>query len=170
MPRMNAASAWDGNWAWGLPLIAVTVIFHVIGLGLINVRAVELITLVKGRRRFVFVFALVLGVTTILATVLIGAEAGIWAVAYRILGALPDNRSAMLYSLSAITTYGHAELFLLDRWKLLGALEALNGIMLLGLTTAFMYGIIQRVWPIEERDLRAPRIKWPKRKKGQEPS
>jgi MFS superfamily sulfate permease-like transporter len=167
---MNAASAWDGNWAWGLPLIAVTVIFHVIGLGLINVRAVELITLVKGRRRFVFIFALVLGVTTILATILIGAEAGIWAAAYRILGALPDNRSAMLYSLSAITTYGHAELFLLDRWKLLGALEALNGIMLLGLTTAFMYGIIQRVWPIEERDLRAPRIRWPKRKKGQEPS
>jgi hypothetical protein len=74
----------------------------------------------------------------------------------------------MLYSLSAITTYGHAELFLLDRWKLLGALEALNGIMLLGLTTAFMYGIIQRVWPIEERDFRAPRLRWPKRKKGQQ--
>jgi hypothetical protein len=167
---MNAASAWDGNWAWGLPLIAVTVIFHVIGLGLINVRAVELITLVRGRRRFVFVFAFVLGVTTILATVLIGAEAGMWAVAYRMLGALPDNRSAMLYSLSAITTYGHAELFLQDRWKLLGALEALNGIMLLGLTTAFMYGIVQRVWPIEERDLRAPRIGWSKHKKEQQPS
>jgi hypothetical protein len=167
---MNAASAWDGNWAWGLPLIAVTVIFHVIGLGLINVRAVELITLVRGRGRFVFVFAFVLGVTTILATVLIGAEAGMWAVAYRMLGALPDNRSAMLYSLSAITTYGHAELFLQDRWKLLGALEALNGIMLLGLTTAFMYGIVQRVWPIEERDLRAPRIGWSKHKKEQQPS
>jgi len=29
-----------------------------------------------------------------------------------LLDALPDNRSAMLYSLSAMTSYGHANLFL----------------------------------------------------------
>ena len=69
-------------------------------------------------------------------------EAGIWAAAYRLLGALPDNKSAILYSLSAITTYGHSEIFLTDRWRLMGALEALNGIILIGLTTALMYGLI----------------------------
>jgi hypothetical protein len=31
--------------------------------------------------------------------------------------------------------------------------EALNGIILLGMTTALMYGLIQRVWPIENRAL-----------------
>jgi hypothetical protein len=35
-----------------------------------------------------------------------------WASAYGLLGALPDTKSAMLYSLSAITSYGHANLFL----------------------------------------------------------
>jgi hypothetical protein len=29
----------------------------------------------------------------------------------------------------------------------MGALEALNGMLLFGLTTAFLYGILQRVWP-----------------------
>jgi hypothetical protein len=70
-------------------------------------------------------------------------EAGIWAAAYRLLGALPDNRSAILYSLNAITSYGHTNLLLEDHWQLLGALEALNGWLLFGLTTAFLLSVVQ---------------------------
>ena len=40
----------------------------------------------------------------------------------------------MLYSLSAMTTSGHANLFLKPEWQLMGALEALNGMLLFGLT------------------------------------
>ena len=58
----------------------------------------------------------------------------------------------MLYSLSAMTSYGHANLFLKDRWQLMGALEALNGMLLFGLTTAFLFGMIQRVWPLGSRE------------------
>jgi hypothetical protein len=76
----------------------------------------------------------------------------IWAVAYRYLGALPDNRLAMLYSISAMTSFGHASLFLEDHWKMMGALEALNGMMLFGLTTAFLFATIQQVWPRGKTD------------------
>jgi hypothetical protein len=57
-----------------------------------------------------------LGVAALSATVLHGIEAATWATAYRLLGALPDTRSAMLYSLSAMTSYGHANLFLEEQW------------------------------------------------------
>jgi hypothetical protein len=30
----------------------------------------------------------------------------------------------------------------------MGALEALNGTMLFGLTTAFLFAMIQKVWPL----------------------
>ena len=93
-------------------------------------------------------FAVVMSITSLLVTVLHGIEAGLWAAAYRTLGALPDNRSAMLYSLNAITSYGHAELFLKKRWELMGASEALNGMLLFGLSTAFLFAMIQRVWPL----------------------
>jgi hypothetical protein len=33
----------------------------------------------------------------------------------------------------------------------MGAVEALNGMLLFGLTTAFLYGMLQRVWPTEGR-------------------
>jgi MFS superfamily sulfate permease-like transporter len=148
---MNDALTWDGNWAWSLPLVMLTVIFHVIGLGLFNVQMIRLEEKIEGRRRYEATFVIVMGVTTVWTTILIGIEAGVWATAYRILGAIPDSRTAMLYSLSAITTYGYSEIFLAEHWRLMGALEALNGIMLFGLTTAFMYGMIQRVWPLERR-------------------
>ena len=108
---MENAASWNGNWAWSLPLIMLSVIFHVIGLGFINVKMIQVLSIAKEHRYFVYVFALVMGITTILATLLHGIEAGIWAAAYRVLGALPDNKSALLYSLSAITTYGHSEVY-----------------------------------------------------------
>jgi hypothetical protein len=60
-------------------------------------------------------------------------------------GALSDFGTAMLYSLSAITSYGHVEVLLAPRWRLMGAIEDLNGIMLFGLTTAFFFNVFQTV-------------------------
>jgi hypothetical protein len=93
-------------------LIVLTVVIHVCGLALIAERGVGVLNVSQDRRSFMPKFALVMGGTALLATLLHGIEAGIWAAAFRFLGALPDNRSAMLYSLSAMTTYGHANLFL----------------------------------------------------------
>jgi hypothetical protein len=89
--------------------------------------------------------------TVTLATILHGVEGAVWAGAYRLLGALPDFRSAMLYSLSAMTSYGNSNLILEGQWRLMGALEALNGMLLFGLSTAFLFGMIRRVWPIGSR-------------------
>jgi len=58
----------------------------------------------------------------------------------------------MLYSLSAMTSYGHANLFLEEQWQLMGALEALNGMLLFGLTTAFLFAMIQKVWLLGNRE------------------
>ena len=92
----------------------------------------------------------VVGGAALLATCLHGLEAILWAIAYRHLNALPDNGSAVLYSLSAITSYGHANLVLEARWQLMGALEALNGWLLFGLTTAFLLAITGKVWSFHD--------------------
>ena len=145
------AGGWSGNWAWSLPLIVVNVVIHVIGLGLINESVVRVLSGARQRRRFMPTFALVMGVPALLAIVLHGIEAATWATAYLLLGALPNTKSAMLYSLSAMTSYGHANLFLEEQWQLMGALEALNGMLLFGLTTAFLFATIQKVWPLGSR-------------------
>jgi MFS superfamily sulfate permease-like transporter len=144
-------SVWKADWGWSLPLIVLSVVIHLIGLGLINESVAPVLSGAMERRRFLAKFAVVMGVTVLLATVLHGIEAATWAAAYRFLGALSDTRSAMLYSLSAMTSYGHANLFLEEQWQLMGALEALNGMLLFGLTTAFLFAMIQKVWPLGSR-------------------
>ena len=146
--QMNAVDVGGWNaWAWSLPLIVINVIIHVIGLALIYERVVHVLSGAMERRRFMPRFVLVIGIAALSAAVLHSIEAAIWATAYRLLGALPDSRSAMLYSLSAMTSYGHANLFLEEQWQLMGALEALNGMLLFGLTTACLFAMIQKVWP-----------------------
>jgi hypothetical protein len=137
---------WRDNWAWGLPLIVLTVVIHVLSLEFINQRGARLLSQMSARRHPTLVFAVVMGTTTLLATSLHALEAGIWAVSYRFVGALPDYKSSMLYSLNAITTYGHESLMLESHWQLMGAMEALNGSLLFGLTTAFLFGMIQKIW------------------------
>jgi len=138
---------WGADWTYGLPLIVLTVLIHVFGLGLVRHWIVDATSATIHRRHPTAVFMVAMGATTLLATSLHALEAGIWAIAYRVLGALPDSRSAMLYSLNAMTSYGHTglNLNLGDRWHLLGALEALNGWLLFGLSTAFLFAVMDKV-------------------------
>jgi hypothetical protein len=138
---------WSTDWGWSLPLIVLTVVIHVLGLGLFNDAVVPALARRVCQRHSTGAFALVMGMTILVAICLHAIEAGIWAVAYWVLGALPAYRLAMLYSLNSLTSYGHVNVFLTPRWQLMGALEALNGIILFGLTTAFLFAMIQRVWP-----------------------
>jgi hypothetical protein len=148
--------AWRIDRAWSLPLIMLTVAMHVYGLGLVNEAHSRFLKSSAKRRRLATRLPLVVGTTALLVTCLHALKAGIWAAAYRLLGALPDAKTAMLYSLNALTSYGHESINLVDRWQLIGALEALNGWILFGLSTAFLFRIIRGPGPLlrSDRDFR----------------
>jgi hypothetical protein len=148
------AATWEIDWFWSLPLIVMSVVIHVVGLMFIFRESVKIMSIAVVRRRFAPAFILVMGTVALLAAALHGLESTLWAVSYLVLDAVPDGKSAMLYSLSAMTSYGHASLFLKDRWQLMGALEALNGTLLFGLTTAFLFAMIREVWEIERKERR----------------
>jgi hypothetical protein len=138
------AAVWRADWLWGTPLIVVNVVIHVFGLRIIDDKVTRVLDGRMEHRLYTPMFTLVMALTVVLITLLLAIEASVWAAAYRLLGALPDTGSAMLYSLGAITTYGGSNLGLEKHWQLLGALEALNGVLLFGLTTAFLFDMIQK--------------------------
>jgi len=74
-----------------------------------------------------------------------GLESALWAAAYLRVGALGSSDDALLYSLSAMTGSG-TSVELADRWQLMAGMEALNGIILFGMSTALIVGIIQNYW------------------------
>jgi hypothetical protein len=146
---VDAPLPWRADWACGAPLIVLTVLIHVVGLAITRQVVVRIFSR-SSQRHPTVLFIIVTGTATFLATCLHAVEAVIWALAYGLLGAIPNYRLAMLYSLNAMTSYGHTNLILDDHWHLMGAMEALNGWLLFGLTTAFLFGVIDKVWITEK--------------------
>ncbi len=154
--RSLPSTDWGADWVWGMPLVVLTVVIHVLGLAVIRRRVMGARSSKTHPTAF---FAVLMTIMTLLATTLHGLEAAIWALSYRCLNALPDGSSAMLYSLNAMTSYGHENIDLPRHWQLLGAIEAVNGWLLFGLTTAFLFAMIQDIWSRDDIAERASRMK-----------
>jgi hypothetical protein len=69
-----------------------------------------------------------------------------WAVFYAATGALPDIQSAFYFSAVTYTTTGYGDIVLPSEWQLLGAIEALTGILMCGWSTGFFFAIVSRMF------------------------
>ena len=79
----------------------------------------------------------------LLLAALHGIEAALWAAVYLWLGALGSPETAILYSLDSMATRGASGSMLQAHWQMLGALEATNGMLLFGSSTAFIFTVMQ---------------------------
>ena len=56
------------------------------------------------------------------------------------------------YSIVTFTTLGYGDMTISSAWKLLSGIEAINGIMLIGWSTALMYSLIQYIFKSIRKD------------------
>jgi hypothetical protein len=141
------------GWGWGLSLTALTIAIHTAGVVAMAVLGVaiktswlETRTLALGH--MILIVVGVIGVIGLPLAALHVAEAAIWAAAYVWVGALASLDDAMLYSVNSITTLGASGLTLPPEWRIMGALEAADGMLLFGISTAFTFAIMQACWSI----------------------
>jgi hypothetical protein len=146
----GAIVPWRADWLWSVPLIIVTIVFHSVCLGLLS-RGLLIILKDDRKKRLTHSLSVfVVGGSSLCTICLHGFEAWMWSVAYHLLGTLGgDRKDAMLYSLSVMTTVGGTNFHLEPSWALMGPLEALDGWILFGLTAAFLFALIQKVWSLE---------------------
>jgi hypothetical protein len=135
------------NWIWGLSLIALTIAMHATSVAFMVFALHGFRVRLESRspslpRLFVIVISTI---TTmgLLLTALHMIEATLWAVAYLWLGALGSLETAILYSVDSITTRGASGLRLQPHWQMMGALEAADGMLLFGISTAFIFTVMQ---------------------------
>ena len=72
-------------------------------------------------------------------------EIALWATAFRASGEIATFETALYFSAQNYTTLGYGDIVLSDRWRLLGPLEAINGLLLFGLSTAVMFAALSRL-------------------------
>ncbi len=74
------------------------------------------------------------------------AEGMLWALSYSSIGAFKTFEEAFYFSLVTYTTLGYGDLVLHDSHRLMGAIEAANGVIMLGWSTAIVVFAIQKVY------------------------
>ena len=73
-------------------------------------------------------------------------EITVWAVYYAVGGGMPDLDSALYFSAVTYTTTGYGDLVLPERWRLVGGVEALTGILMCGWSTGFFFAVVNQIF------------------------
>ena len=72
-------------------------------------------------------------------------EITLWAFLYLWREAMPDLQSAVYFSAVTYTTTGYGDLVLPMDWRLVGAIEALTGILLCSWSAGFFFAAVSQV-------------------------
>ena len=75
-------------------------------------------------------------------------ETVVWASLYYWWGHFGDFETSWYFSLGSYTTIGYGDVVLPPRWRMLGGLEGINGVLVCGLSTAFLFAIINEMFEI----------------------
>ncbi len=128
----------------GLTVTFCTIIIHALIIGIV-IRLVRR-DLQLGRVG-VWFFTDVIFVTSVTLTVFAAhlAEVGLWALTLELCGEFSNFAAAYYHSAVNYTTLGDSAFVMSARWRLLGALEAGDGMLMFGVSTAVIFAVIQRL-------------------------
>ena len=72
-------------------------------------------------------------------------ESVIWTFCYLYIGAIGSLEEALYFSLVTFTTLGYGDIILNENWRLLSSIQAVNGIIIFGWSTAILIATVQRL-------------------------
>jgi hypothetical protein len=138
------------SWRWGLSLIALTMAIHAAAVVTMGIVALKVRLRLETRGfvlwHLILIMICIVAVIGLLLAVALVIECGIWAAAYLWLGALDSPLDALLFSIDSMSTRGASGLTLERHWQLMGALESVNGMLLFGVSTAWLFTVAQGHW------------------------
>jgi len=139
--------------AVGSVAVLCTIFIHALAIGgIVNVFRYERN---RGRTGTGLLVDLAIVVVTIgLAFVAHLIEMALWAVLFEICGEFKDFASAYCHSAVNYSTLGYGDVIMSRSWKLLGPLEAADGALMFGVSTAMIFAVIQRLILAKFADLR----------------
>ena len=129
-------------------LVATTVIFHTAALTMVLNSVLRLGT--PQETRFWPVTWLLIRITWCLMAIHL-VEIALSALFFWRLKCLPDIESSFYFSGVTYATIGYGDLVLPKEWRLFGPVEGLTGILMCGLSTAFLFATLSRMYSARTR-------------------
>ena len=82
-------------------------------------------------------------------------EIAMWALVFMICGEFQEFGTAFYHSAVNYSTLGYGDIIMSPSWRLLGPLEAADGSLMFGVSTAMIFAVIQRLIQTRFADLRS---------------
>ncbi len=73
------------------------------------------------------------------------SSAPIWGILFLFLGEFSELYEAVYHSAVNFTSLGYGDVVMSARWKLMGPLEAANGVLMFGTTSAALMVVLQQL-------------------------
>jgi hypothetical protein len=132
----------------GASLIAITVAIHAYGTTMWVHWLQRRVTGTEGQWLRQHSLQVLTG-TGLVLVLLHAVQITIWAYSYLLLlpaGELETLEKALYFSFVTFSTLGYGDITLSEGWRLLSGIQALNGILLVGWSTAVLFAVVQRLW------------------------
>ena len=75
----------------------------------------------------------------------------LWAVFYYTQDLFSDFETSLYFSMVSFTTLGYGDVLLPRKWRLLGVIEGFSGVLLCGVSTAFIFAVINAMFQFRLR-------------------
>lgn len=79
-------------------------------------------------------------------------QIGIWAVLFIFLGEFGDFATAFYHSAVNFASLGYGDIVMSEKWRLLGALEASNGVLMFGLSAGTILAVMTNLFSHHDFD------------------
>ncbi len=129
-------------------MASLTVVTHLLGLSALIAATNRHSRRLRSERALVQQMLMLVGVSFGLF-VLHSVEIWSYATLYAAVGATRSFEDALYFSTASYATMGYNDLTLPKSWRLLGAIEGANGVILLGWSTAFFVSVVARIRALE---------------------
>ena len=138
-----------------LSVVAICVVIHTGGLVLFAQFLIDrfpkmdrIVSMPRQVLALILVFAFVMTLHLV--------EAGMWATFYYVRGLFPDFETSFYFSLVTYGTIGFGDVVLPQRWRLLSGIEGISGVLLCGLSGAFIFAVINALFQRRMQQRNAP--------------
>lgn len=98
---------------------------------------------------------LLIAVMVATVSVLMAAHASevvVWSLAYGLVDATPVGTDLLYFAFVNYTTLGYGDVVPVERWRLVGPMTAMNGVLLFGWSTAVIFEVLRKAMAVTTAD------------------
>ena len=124
----------------------VNIIIHALVMTIV-VRVAQIASMMKISHPSLFLIAVMIPTVSILM-VMHALEVIVWSLAYSIVDAAPADANLVYFAFVNYTTLGYGDVVPVERWRLLGPMTAMNGVLLFGWSTALIFEVLRKTFAL----------------------